>query len=68
MQPLFELWVKDKAIASAPIKMSFLAIKVGKENNWSEERIKQISARILASQYSVTPDTSHGGRYYVLVQ
>jgi len=68
MPPLFELWVKDKTIASDPLKMSFLAIKVGKENNWSDERIKQITARILAGEYSVSPDTSHGGCYHALVQ
>lgn len=67
MPPLFELWVKDKAIACNPIKMSFLAIKIGKDNHWPKEKIQQISAMILASKYSVTPDTSHGGCYYVLV-
>ncbi len=32
-EPLFELWVKDENVAKDFLKMSFLATKVGKENN-----------------------------------
>jgi hypothetical protein len=66
--PLFELWVRDQAVARDPIRMSFLVIRIGRENNWSKERIDQINKRILAGEYIVTPDSRHGGTYHVFVQ
>jgi ankyrin repeat protein len=67
-KPLFELWVKDEAVAKDWLKMSFLVIKVGKEDNMPPETIERITAQVLAGQYKVTPDASHGGSFHVIVE